>query len=596
MIASPQRKPLLLLALLLGVALPIFLQLGERGLNEPDEGRYAEMGREMVVTGDWMVPRLNGVPHYAKPPWIYWCVGLSLKLFGMNEWAARLPSALAALVTVLLAFDLARRMAGTRAGLYSAFALTSSLLFFVGARLVSPDMMQTACITAAIYCFWRWWDPHPRATPWLAGFFVAIAIGFLDKGPVSLAVCFLTVLGFLLLEWKLSEMKRVRFWAGLLLGLLLVAAIALPWFLALCQRNPDLYEFYLVGEVKDRILHGRGRTQPFYYHCAWLPGDCWPWTILTGCAVACHWMWRGFGDERGRRASNLLLAWFALPFLLFCFASSKLPTYLLPVTVPLSLMLGIWLARVSEGRLPPLPKWPRLLTSLLIPAPAGGVMWFAWYKTNAHQTLWQAAKPIAGLAVGCLVAGFIFHLILERMTRPNDLAKKLIVWWIAAQAMMHGILFNMDKLESSLGHNSSWKILTQSVAHLDLVGVPIQEGLHPTGEKPEFTRPGPRVLMYEFYFRGCSFYVMRDKSEVVPVYAGDPLWELERDRNADRKPIRDDLVPLLKGPETVYVFTRPQHRKELQELTGMDLPVVARTEGGRHEIVLFRNRDDPSHP
>ena len=98
------------------IVLPLFLQLGSRGLGEPDEGRYAEMGREMLVVGDWMVPRLNGVPHYAKPPWIYWCVASGLRVAGLNEWGARLPSALAAAVTVLVVFAMGRRMAGLRAG------------------------------------------------------------------------------------------------------------------------------------------------------------------------------------------------------------------------------------------------------------------------------------------------------------------------------------------------------------------------------------------------------------------------------------------------------------------------------------------------
>src|SRR5688572_5157237 len=107
------------------------------------------MGREMAVSGDWLVPRLNGVPHYAKPPWIYWCIAASLKIFGFNEWAARLPSAFAAIVTAITVYALGRRMGGVGAGLISALILCSSLLFFVASRLITPDMMLTAFITLA---------------------------------------------------------------------------------------------------------------------------------------------------------------------------------------------------------------------------------------------------------------------------------------------------------------------------------------------------------------------------------------------------------------------------------------------------------------
>ncbi len=581
-----QRRATVVLILLLGVVLPIFLQLGGRGLNEPDEGRYSEMGREMVVTGDWLVPRLNGVPHYAKPPWIYWCIAASLKVFGMNEWAARLPSALAALVTALLVFDLGRRMGGTRAGIFSALALTSSLLFFVVARLISPDMMLTACITTALYCFWRWWNSEPRSTRWLVGFFFAVGIGFFDKGPFAIGVSFLAIFGFLALERKFSELKRPCFWIGLLLGLILIAAISLPWFLIICHLNPDLYDFYLHGQITDRIISGGGRAHSFFYHFAWLPGDCWPWSILIACAVAGHFRWWKTNDT-ARSVSSFLLPWFVLPLLMFSLTSSKLPTYPLPLTVPLSLMLGTWLSRVTGNDGLPAPA--RLLTSLLLPAPVAGVIWFACFKTNLPQTLTQKLLPIACIALGCFLVGLTFHWMINR-TKGFDFTRGLLAWWIVALIFLHGILFKMDQLEASFGHNSSWKVLTEPLAGIDLVGVPINLDLHPTGKKPAFARPGPRVLMYEFYFRSCSFYLMKQKNEVVPLYAGSSLWEIGKDVDAEAKPIRSDLVELLKGPETVYVFTRPQHRKELQQLTGMELPLVAQAASGEHELVLFQNR------
>ena len=157
----------------------LFFSLGQRGLNEPDEGRYAEIAREMVTSGDWMVPHLNGIEHFQKPPMIYWSTALSMIIFGTNEWAARLPSALAAWGTVVLVFLLTRRLWGSQRAHLTGTILMSMLGLFVCARLLTPDMSMTfwiiAAITALVY-----------ERPWT--FFFAMGLGFLTKGPMALVV------------------------------------------------------------------------------------------------------------------------------------------------------------------------------------------------------------------------------------------------------------------------------------------------------------------------------------------------------------------------------------------------------------------------
>src|SRR5437867_2385552 len=118
----------------------LFFQLGTRGLNEPDEGRYAEVGREMAASGDWLVPRFNGVEHLSKPPLTYWLIAASIKVFGANEWAARLPAGLAALATVVALYLLVRRAADETTGLWAAAVLLSCAQFFIVARLITTDM------------------------------------------------------------------------------------------------------------------------------------------------------------------------------------------------------------------------------------------------------------------------------------------------------------------------------------------------------------------------------------------------------------------------------------------------------------------------
>jgi 4-amino-4-deoxy-L-arabinose transferase-like glycosyltransferase len=137
-------------SVILVLILAFFTFLGSRGLNEPDEGRYAEMGRETLVSGNWLIPHLNGFEHYQKPPMIYWVTALSFKGFGFNEWAARLPSTLAALGIVAITAWMAAMLFGTRMALPSALILASSFLFFTLARFLTPDMLMAFFIVTAI--------------------------------------------------------------------------------------------------------------------------------------------------------------------------------------------------------------------------------------------------------------------------------------------------------------------------------------------------------------------------------------------------------------------------------------------------------------
>ncbi len=576
----PQKQLLVALALILGIVLPLFLQLGNRGLNEPDEGRYSEMGREMMASGDWLVPRLEGVPHYAKPPWIYWSIAASLKLFGVNETAARLPSALAAIAAALTVFALGRRMGGTLAGVLAALALSSSLLFFSIARLITPDMTLTAGVTFAMYCFWRWRTAvtDNGARRWMFGFFVTLGLAFLDKGPVALAVCALTVGGFFLMMRQPRGFLKM----GWLRGVLIVLAIALPWFLLMARLNPDLYNFYLGGEIRDRVLSGRGRTKVWYYFFIILPLACWPWTALAWSAARAHGRrWRAGGE-----ASALLLAWVFFPFLLFTLSQSKLPTYILPLMPPIGLMLGLWLAdqlRTAEGKFP---YWSATATWILIPA-FGALPWVLTSRTQPQLTpVW------IGLLSGLLMFSVVASGLLRRIPSPRGrTAGQLATWWLMTVLLLQGFAFFMRGFETELRHNSSWRSLVQHLDGLNPVGVPLRPDLHPNGQLPVFAaRPGVRVATYEFECRGAGFYLFGKRAEVIPNFSGNSLWEIGRDRDAEKRPGRKELVALLRAPEPLCVFTRPQYLEDLRQVTGMALPELASGGRGEYRIVLFSNQ------
>ncbi len=574
------KRKWVLLILILGVVPPLFLQLGNRGLNEPDEGRYTEMSREMLVTGDWLVPRLNGVPHYAKPPWIYWCVASSLQTFGLNEWAARLPSATAALITALTVFAMGRRMGGDRAGLISALVLVTSLLFLACGRLITPDMMLTAFITLALYCFWRWWTGGEVSRNWLLGFYLSLGLGFFDKGPYGIIIPIASILPFLLWRRRPGSILRMGWWWGIIV----VALIALPWFIWICRENPDLYDFYLKGEIAARATTGRGRSKAWWYFLAVLPLACWPWTALVIHAIG-HHLRRIWKMEAHGVASQFLFCGFLIPLFIYSAVPSKLPTYILPILPPLALLTGTWIARCMEEPVP-FPRWGTGATFLLLSL-LPIALWVFSRRTLPEMSFIWLGLILSGIILSALAWGLTTRLSTHLTTRS-----RFVAWWVMAVLVTQITIAYTPRLESEFRHNSSWRELTEPIAGLNLVGVPIPTELHPTGKKAAYLRPGPRVAMYEFYFRSSSFYLMDRQREIVPQFGGDSLWEIEADKQGEAKLTRDDLVELLKGPETVYVFTRPQYRFELQELTGRQLPLMRSASTGNYQAILFTNKPD----
>src|SRR5437762_4512926 len=173
-------------------SLTFLFLLGSRSLNEPDEGRYAEIAREMLELNDWIVPHLWYAPHLDKPPLTYWSVAVSMAIFGRNEWAVRLPLALAGLSGVWVSYRLGRALGGQRVGLWSALILQSSLLYFVMARMLTTDILLTQFIAWAVYFLWQSWRsldadrPEANRTDWFKRFigwhlggWTMIALGFL---------------------------------------------------------------------------------------------------------------------------------------------------------------------------------------------------------------------------------------------------------------------------------------------------------------------------------------------------------------------------------------------------------------------------------
>lgn len=332
-IFDAKRLPVTLLILFYLIA--YILPLGSRRMIRPDEFRYAEIPREMLVSGNWTAPRLADVRYFEKPALGYQLTALSFKCFGQNAFALRLPSALAVGVTALLLFRLLKkdssdpRLPSLATGIY----LFSGLVYGVGTFAVL-DSQLTAALTLSIGFFYFAWSSRTRtaAAGWLAAAGAAAGAAFLLKGFLAFAVPTVVIVPFLL--WQ-KEWKKIFVYPWLPLAAALLTA--LPWTLAIHRLEPDFWHYFIVEEHINRFT---GSTydrspEPFWYFIPVLIGGVMPAGLY--CAAA----WMGWKRELFRRPPyRFLLCWAAAPFLLFSISSCKLGTYILPCFPPLAALIA----------------------------------------------------------------------------------------------------------------------------------------------------------------------------------------------------------------------------------------------------------------
>jgi 4-amino-4-deoxy-L-arabinose transferase-like glycosyltransferase len=299
-------------------------------LVDPDEGRTAEVAREMWASGDWTVPHLNGLPYLDKPVALFAAVALSIGALGPSELAARLPSLAAAVATAALLVAFARRRLGDDAAAAAGLALATSPLVVAFARIAIFDSPLMLCVCASCLAFWIAWERDSRA--WLALGWAAAGLASLTKGPVGLLLPLLANLGFALVCRR--PLRRLFH----PLGLGAYALVVAPWFLAVTLRHPEFPHYAFVRETFERVATGRlRRTGPWWYFAPLLVGGTLPWVL----APVAGWrrIARAFSARRGDGALTIyLLTWVALPTLFFSLSQSKRPGYILPVFPAVALL------------------------------------------------------------------------------------------------------------------------------------------------------------------------------------------------------------------------------------------------------------------
>jgi 4-amino-4-deoxy-L-arabinose transferase-like glycosyltransferase len=330
-----------------------FHNLGAIGFVGPDEPRYAWIARAMVETGDWVTPRLYGKPWFEKPVLYYWGAALSFKLFGVSEAAARLPSAVTALLATLALAWLALRLYGAETARWLLLLLPTTVGMIGFSHAAATDMPFAGMLTIGMVCaavvLGLVRDANapilPR-TPWLAlllfGFFLGLAV--LAKGPAAIILS-----GGAVLVWAiLTKRWRDAFHCLHPIAIVSFCATALPWYILCARRNPDFFRVFIIEHNFKRYLTPEFRhIQPFWFYIPILLIAFIPWTLpLIWLGVS--GLLRSWRERLVSPVLIFLLAWPVFCILFFSTSQSKLPGYILPAIPPIGLMLAASFVKLPE--------------------------------------------------------------------------------------------------------------------------------------------------------------------------------------------------------------------------------------------------------
>ena len=327
-----QRLGVLVLLIVLSLASNAY-----RELVQPDEGRYAEIPREMQVSGDWVVPQLNGLPYVEKPPLQYWATAAAYAVLGVDDWVSRLWNLALGLAGVVLVYRTGRSLWGERAGEFAALILLSSPLYMLVGQLNLLDMGLTFFLTAALACFVRAQRDaasvaERRHGMWLC--WVNVGLAFLQKGLVGFAIPFLVLVVYSLLQRDTGIWKRLHLGAGTLI----VGALSLPWVVALGLRDIAYAQFFLIHEHFTRFLTTEHhRNEPVWFFGAVVVVACLPWTALM---LRSAWAALRANHRVDRDAGTALALWAVVVLGFFSLSGSKLVPYIMPCVPPLALLAG----------------------------------------------------------------------------------------------------------------------------------------------------------------------------------------------------------------------------------------------------------------
>ena len=428
------RNKTLTWTLLIVFAAVLLYALGARTLVPPDEGRYAEMAREMFASGDWITTRLNGIKYFEKPPLQTWMNALSFTLFGLGDWQARLWTGLCGLLGVVLTGVAGTRVFGARIGFYAALVLGSSFYWVACSQIDSLDMGLSGMMTVALCALLiaqRDDASESERRNWMLVCWAGMALSVLSKGLIGLVLPGGVLVFYTIFSRDWAIWKRLHIVKGLLLFFL----IATPWFVLVGLKNPEQPHFFFVHEHFDRFLKKEHhREAAWYIFFVLLAAGSVPWVgVLVQSLIGAA---RRDGETTKFRPRLMLLVWVAFITLFFTKSNSKLPGYILPVFPAVALLVAVYLdAGTRRGRMITAALTALLGVGFLVTVPF--MLKFA--KHAGEDVLYAAYQPwvlAAGLVL--LIGGCLALLYARQMLRDLFVVVLAVAGFAGTQLLLVG--------------------------------------------------------------------------------------------------------------------------------------------------------------
>jgi len=541
--------------ILLGCCLLLgLLGLSPWGLWERDEGRYADVAREMLERRDFVTPRIDGAVFLDKPPLVYWVTAASLAVWGRGETGARFGQILFATGVLLVTRRIGLLLWDRRRSHLAVLVLASSLLFFAASHVLTLDMGLAFFVSLALLCFLRGYRSGASGVGAYLGMFAAAAGAVLTKGPIGAVLPALTVACFLLPrgEWRRAgEIPWLR-------GCLVFLAIVAPWYVAVSVANPEFARYFFVHEHLERFATTVHRHRgSWWYYLAVLGAGLMPWSLmLPAHLVRYRARLRDLTGDLRAEAPAFLWAWLAPGLLLFSLSQSKLPLYVLPLLPAAALLLAAMIERdLDEAASRPMLLWP---SSVLLIVAAGTIVLRngpgEWDFLRRAGIGWPLLLSVAVLAGGAVLLGYA----LARHGRRVGALLATAFLWMAACYSIFAVIGRIGFLNN-----------TRQFANV----------LRAEGFAAE------PVYAYHCYLRGLPFYLDETVGLVSP--HSDDL-RLGRITRHDTGTFREeaDLLASLQGPGRVFVVLRRGDVQELQRRVAQPLFILARSL--EHDLVSNR--------
>ncbi len=437
-----------------------FWGLGHRPLFNTDEGRYAEIPREMLVTGNWVTPRLDGLRYFEKPPLQYWATAAAYAVFGVHDWTARLWTALSSYLTILLTAFAAFRLYGARVGWIAGSVLAGSFYFgFLGHfNTLDASLAFAMSLTLFGYVLGQRAPPGSRAElGWMLVAYAGAALAVLTKGLIGILLPGAVLVLYILLRRDWGRLRRLRPISGLGIFFLLT----LPWFVAVSVQNHDfLWQFFMVQQFLRFLTPISHRPGPWWYFLPLLILAVLPRIYSAGRSIIAGA--RRLVERDGEfRPDAFLWLWVVFIVFFFSISHSKLPSYVLPVIPALAVLTALMLARLHGS------KWRWIAWGLSLLAGAFVILLAALGPRFMHHiepTMLLAYRPWL-IAAGAVILALTILAILMRKRELVAIVAVAAAWVIATRLVMLGA--------AAFGPDYSTRGLVHAVEAYNRPGVPV---------------------------------------------------------------------------------------------------------------------------